>query len=156
MIKKLTQKIDAFLSTKVKVEKGNERAKADADDIKKLEDIIQLLCEAKWEPSYDGFVPVQIKLINRSTHENFDYAPQPYIADGANPETSFINFEEKMSIATLNSHLACAEVERVWRTQKSALHRVRAIKENRYCRMHGEYHKKKESDSCPHCKKREA
>ena len=95
-MKNIFNKIESFLKDKIKIEPGNERAKATTDDIEKLNSIIQMVCKAKWEASYDGWVPADVLVINRSTHEAFHYETQPYDKNEEKQE----NFEEKMRIAT--------------------------------------------------------
>lgn len=149
-MKKLDDLIAKFLSNKVKIAPRNERADADPKDVKDLQEIIRLLCEKKWEASYDGFIPVQVDLVNRSTHEAFHYEPQPYIQDNDEAQEYQTNFEEKMRIATMNLNLATKEVDMIWRNQEASLRVSRALKAGKYCRQHGEF---QTSGKCPNCKK---
>lgn len=151
-MKKIEKLLAKFLETKVKITPRNERADADIKDVKALEDLIRAICEAKWEESYDGFIPVQVELINRSTHEAFHYSPQPYIKDEEEKGRYQVNFEEKMRIATTNLSIATKEVDTIWRNQESTIRVEKAIAENRYCRWHGE--QSKPNTPCPECSKR--
>lgn len=106
MKKKLQTQLETFLSKRVKIQPGYEQAQADPKDVEILERIIAALCEAKWEPSYEGVVPVQIEVINRSTHEQLNYVAQPYSHKGA-------TFEQRFHIAKLNLALAAQEIDRL-------------------------------------------
>lgn len=151
-MKKIEKLLTKFLEKKVKIAAGNERAEADPEDVKKLQDLIKAICEAKWEASYDGFTPVQVELINRSTHQAFHYRPIPYIKDDEDNGKYQVNFEERMRIATLNNNNASRELDNVWSNQESALRVERAMAENRYCKWHGE--QPEANTPCPSCSKR--
>lgn len=110
MNKKLQKKINDFLKSKVKIMPGKERAIADSKEIEKLEQIVDMLCREKWKPSYDGYIPMEVLVVNRTTHEPFHYSPQPYGNEN--------NFDEKMEAAVFNIKIASNDLDTIWRIEQ--------------------------------------
>lgn len=134
MRKSLLTKIEKFLANRIKVAQGEERAEADQKDVDVLASIINDLVNAKWEPSYDAWTPVDTILVNRSTHDPFYFEPMPSDWD----EDTKVTFEDKMRVANANCGMAAEHLNRVWRLQESKLRRDKAIKAGLYCSQHGE------------------
>ena len=151
-MKKVEKLLNKFLEKKVKIKRGDDLAEANLEDVRELESLIKAICKAKWQTSYDGVTPVQVMLINRTTHQAFHYRPIPYIKDDENKGKYQVNFEERMRIATLNNNNSSKELDNIWSNQESALQVEKAILENRYCQRHGS--QPEPNTPCPLCSKK--
>jgi len=145
MKKSLLNKIEKFLENRVKIEPRNERADADEKDVEALYDIVDALAREKWQPSYDAWIPVEIFLNNRSTHDPFNFRPMP---DDDMGDSKTVTFEDRMQVAQFNVAIASDALQMVWRCQESKLAVEKAIKEGRYCKHHGAFHR---GGSCERC-----
>jgi hypothetical protein len=77
-MKAKTQKlIDKFLAER-RVSDGGY-APATEDDINLLYQVVDSLLLEKWQEDLDGDLPVDIKIVNRHTHERMYYRPVPYL-----------------------------------------------------------------------------
>jgi hypothetical protein len=104
---KLIQKIRRFVKNRVEIEGRNSQAKASKEDAEILWEIVNELCELKWDPGYDGH-PIQIILNNRSRFEPLHFFPIPYLhKEDTNIDDCIQNAGTNVSIAagTLNTLL---------------------------------------------------
>lgn len=109
MDKELESRIRRFLSEKVLIEEGNTKSVAHSIDVEELRFIVTCLCSSKWQQNKLGYLPVQVEITNRSTHEAVQYGAQP------KRNLSVPNqFEYKLALARHNSAIAHAELTSVW------------------------------------------
>lgn len=71
MYKKLENLIEKFLSKRKKSDGG--WADVTDDELDEFMEIVELLALRKWEPDYQGSLPIKFEVINRHTH----YWPMP-------------------------------------------------------------------------------
>lgn len=76
--KKLFESLEAFLETKVPCGSGGGWAKVSDEEFEKLYELFYGIVEAKYSKDADGDIPIQVKLVNRNTHEKLHYFPVPY------------------------------------------------------------------------------
>lgn len=151
-LKKINKLIEEFLKTQVKIESGQEDAVADQKDVDQLQKIVELLCEAKWEPNYRGTTPVKVSLLNKSTHENQFFFPIPRNEDGPTIPEYNMNFEERIEFATTNLKMATDKVTMIWADQQKILKYKKAAQEGKYCHKHGIF----EGATCEKCPKKKS
>ena len=102
----LDKKIDAFLKDFVKITDGRETAKASELDMTMAYAIVDHLLALKFERSYKGAVPIEVTLVNRTTHHRLHYQPEPY--DGG------------LNIAIMNVGIAVEKLpKRIYRNDPS-------------------------------------
>ena len=77
MKKKTRELLDKFLADRRKSDGGY--ALVEKSDIDLFYRLIYALIEEKWQNDCDGDYPVEVKIINRRTHERMHYLPVPYL-----------------------------------------------------------------------------
>ncbi len=76
-------KVTADVGVSDWLEKGQVKsdggyAPVSGGDFQELEEIICALIRARWEIDPDGDLPVEVTLVNRTTHQRLHYRPVPY------------------------------------------------------------------------------
>lgn len=139
MNRKTQELIEQFLSEKRRSNRGGWAEVTDKD-IKLLDDIICQLVKSKCEPDADGDYPIQVKLINRRTHERLHFLPVPYShSRNGSMEEELANCEAALNASMTNMATAAETASRNFKTVQSM---------NRFVEKMKKVHK-----LCPDCKK---
>lgn len=107
----LDNMIDRFLEDRRESHRGGW-AKITPEDVTLLREIVHELIELKCELSADGDLPIEVKLVNRRTHERMHYSPVPYREQrddrGA---TTIIPFQDMLRVLTGHVSMAASRLD---------------------------------------------
>ena len=103
------KKIEAFLDEPRSSNGGY--AKITDQDVVDLKDIINMLIDAKCETDPDGDLPLQVKVVNLTTHQSTHFMALPHHHDTEKSK----DLKDVLSIASMNASIAVDQVTKTVR-----------------------------------------
>lgn len=99
--------LDEFLSQRNKATDGYASFSKVEED--KLYELLDAICEAKFEADADGAYPLEYVIVNRNNSERLHFLPQPYF----HKIKSFEDFDSVLLTATTNAGIANSRLSEI-------------------------------------------